>query len=52
MLTEKYGSEDPSTWRADADRERINFNPLPLISMRYTNRPSGIQQVISFKGHR
>jgi hypothetical protein len=20
--------------------------------MRYTNRPSGIQQVISFKGHR
>lgn len=51
-LTTKYGSSDPATWRADANAERINFGPLPLISMRYTNRPSGIQQVISFKGHR
>ena len=25
---------------------------LPLTTMRYTNRPSGIQQVISFDGHR
>ena len=51
-LTTKYGSPDPSTWRKDATAERIKFGPLPLVSMRYTNRPSGIQQVISFKGHR
>lgn len=30
----------------------IKFVPLPLITMAYTNRPSGIQQVISFDGHR
>ena len=34
------------------DREQIHFSPLPLKTMRYTNRPSGIQQVISFDGHR
>ena len=44
---------DPSAWRADATRERIKFLPgiLPF-TMRYTNRPTGIQQVIEFKGHR
>jgi acyl-homoserine lactone acylase PvdQ len=44
---------DPAAWRADATRERINFLPgvLPL-TIRYTNRPSGIQQVIEFGGHR
>jgi acyl-homoserine lactone acylase PvdQ len=44
---------DPATWRADANAEKITFLPglLPL-KIRYTNRPSGIQQVISFKGHR
>jgi hypothetical protein len=26
----------------------IQFSPLPLLQMAYTNRPSGIQQVISF----
>jgi acyl-homoserine lactone acylase PvdQ len=43
----------PSNWRADANAQRITFLPglLPL-KIRYTNRPSGIQQVISFKGHR
>lgn len=51
-LTTKYGSSDPAAWRADATHERIKFGPVPLIEMRYTNRPSGIQQVISFKGHR
>ena len=44
---------DPNAWRADANRERINFLPgLLPFTMRYTNRPSGIQQVIEFKGHR
>jgi acyl-homoserine lactone acylase PvdQ len=44
---------DPAAWRADANRERISFLPgLLPYTMRYTNRPTGIQQVISFSGHR
>ena len=44
---------DPATWRADANAERIKFAPgLLTTTIRYTNRPSGIQQVISFNGHR
>jgi acyl-homoserine lactone acylase PvdQ len=44
---------DPAAWRSDATRERISFLPgLLPFTMRYTNRPSGIQQVIEFKGHR
>jgi hypothetical protein len=44
---------DPAAWRADATRERISFAPgLLPYTMRYTNRPSGIQQVIEFRGHR
>jgi acyl-homoserine lactone acylase PvdQ len=44
---------DPNAWRADATRERISFAPgLLPYTMRYTNRPSGIQQVIEFSGHR
>ena len=46
-------NEDPTTWRSDAVRERIKFVPgLLPYTMRYTNRPTGIQQVISFTGHR
>lgn len=44
---------DPAAWRADATAERIQFEPkLLAATMRYTNRPSGIQQVISFDRHR
>jgi acyl-homoserine lactone acylase PvdQ len=44
---------DPNAWRADATRERISFAPKLLpFTMRYTNRPSGIQQVLEFSGHR
>jgi acyl-homoserine lactone acylase PvdQ len=44
---------DPTAWRADANAERISFAPgLLTTKIRYTNRPSGIQQVISFSGHR
>jgi len=50
--TAKYGNDDPSTWHSSATAEMINFPPLNLLKMRYTNRPSGIQQVISFNGHR
>ena len=48
-LTADQGTPDPAAWRASATDEEIHFSPLPLITMRYTNRPSGIQQVISFK---
>lgn len=44
---------DPAAWRADANRERISFLPgLLTYTMRYTNRPTGIQQLIEFSGHR
>jgi acyl-homoserine lactone acylase PvdQ len=49
QLTSQSGTSDPAAWRASATAEEIQFSPLPLITMRYTNRPSGIQQVISFK---
>jgi acyl-homoserine lactone acylase PvdQ len=44
---------DPAAWRRDANSERIHFDPGVLgTTMRFTNRPSGIQQVLWFKGHR
>ena len=43
---------NPAAWRASATRERITFIPgLLKTTMRYTNRPGGIQQVLSFSGH-
>jgi acyl-homoserine lactone acylase PvdQ len=52
QLTTDQGTPDPTLWRADATAERINFAPISALpSMRYTNRPSGIQQVISFNKH-
>jgi acyl-homoserine lactone acylase PvdQ len=51
-IAAEQGTDDPAAWRSDAVREQIHFSPLPLKTMRYTNRPSGIQQVISFDGHR
>jgi acyl-homoserine lactone acylase PvdQ len=50
-LAQTQGS-DPAKWRKSTKSELIKFVPLPLITMAYTNRPSGIQQVISFDGHR
>jgi hypothetical protein len=44
---------NPAAWRADANKERIAFIPgLLKTTLRYANRPTGIQQVISFRGHR
>ncbi len=52
-LARRYGSSDPTTWRANANAERIDFVPGVLTTtMAYSNRPSGIQQVITFNGHR
>lgn len=48
----EQGTNDPSQWHSDANAEEIQFSPVPLKTMAYTNRPSGIQQVISFDGHR
>ncbi len=43
---------NPAAWRASATAERIMFIPgLLPFTMRYTNRPSGIQQIVSFSGH-
>jgi hypothetical protein len=52
-LQAAQATPDPDAWRADATKERIHFRPgLLPTTLRFTNRPSGIQQVISFSGHR
>jgi acyl-homoserine lactone acylase PvdQ len=52
-LAAAQGTNDPAAWTSDATPERIKFLPgLFTKTMRYTNRPSGIQQVLSFSGHR
>jgi acyl-homoserine lactone acylase PvdQ len=52
-LAAAQGSENPADWKFDANSERIHFAPgLLSTTIRYTNRPSGIQQVLSFSGHR
>ncbi len=52
QIAAQQGTDEPAAWRSDATREQIEFSPINLRTMRYTNRPSGIQQVIDFKGHR
>jgi acyl-homoserine lactone acylase PvdQ len=43
---------DPTAWRANAARERIQFAPgLLRTTMRWANRPT-YQQILSFDGHR
>ncbi|HYI19182.1 MAG TPA: penicillin acylase family protein, partial [Solirubrobacteraceae bacterium] len=52
-LATAQANASPDAWRSDATAERIKFAPgLLPTTIRLTNRPSGIQQVISFKGHR
>ena len=52
-LEAAQGTADPAAWKADANAERIKFAPgLLQTTIRYTNRPSGIQQIMSFTGHR
>lgn len=53
VLAAARGSDSPDAWTSDATAERIRFAPgIFGTTIRYTNRPSGIQQVISFDGHR
>jgi acyl-homoserine lactone acylase PvdQ len=57
-LAAKQGS-NPGTWHSSAKRERITFVPGLLtnpnssgpFTIAYTNRPSGIQQILSFSSH-
>ncbi len=52
-LQAAQGTADPDAWKSDATKERISFRPgLLPTTIRYVSRPSGIQQVISFDGHR
>lgn len=39
---------DPKAWRAPEAKEQITFAPISLITMRYTNKPTGIHQVMQF----
>jgi acyl-homoserine lactone acylase PvdQ len=48
-LTAEQGTADPAAWRASATDEEITFAPINIETMAYTNRPTGIQQVISFR---
>ena len=51
QLTTIQHSSDPTVWRTSANAIKIHFSPLNVFTMSYTNRPSGIQQVISFNRH-
>ncbi|MGZ6705772.1 MAG: penicillin acylase family protein [Solirubrobacteraceae bacterium] len=48
-LAAQQGS-DPAKWRAPEAKEAIKFDPLPLITMDYTNKPTGIHQVVTYGG--
>ena len=49
QLTAQQGTSDPAAWRASATDEQFSYGPLPLVTSPFSNRPTGIQQVISFK---
>jgi acyl-homoserine lactone acylase PvdQ len=51
QLARQQNTSDPSQWRASATAIQIRFTPLNVFTMQYTNRPNGIQQVISFNRH-
>ena len=42
----RQGTTDPAQWKRPT--VKISFTPLPLVDMQYTNRPSGIHQVMQF----
>ena len=43
---QRQGSTDPSTWTRPV--VKVNYAPVPLWDMQYTNRPTGIHQVMQF----
>ena len=42
----RQGTSDPAQWRLAT--RKIAFTPLPLVEIQYTNRPTGIHQVMQF----
>ena len=48
-LAARQGS-DPAAWRKPEAPEAIHFTPLPLTTMDYTNKPTGIHQVVTYGG--
>jgi len=42
----RQGTSDPAGWKAPT--EKISFTPIALVDMQYTNRPSGIHQIMQF----
>jgi hypothetical protein len=42
----RQGSTDPAQWKLPV--VKIAFSPVPLADIQYTNRPSGIHQVMQF----
>jgi acyl-homoserine lactone acylase PvdQ len=42
----RQGTADPAQWKRPV--VKISFAPIPLVDMQYTNRPSGIHQVMQF----
>jgi acyl-homoserine lactone acylase PvdQ len=51
QLAARQGA-DPANWHSSAIAEQISFVPgLLPYKMAYTNRPTGIQQILSFSGH-
>lgn len=43
---------NPADWHSSATAEEISFVPgILTYKMAYTNRPTGIQQILSFSGH-
>lgn len=49
-LSAAQGTADANAWRIA--EPTMAFAPLNAFTIPYTNRPSGIQQVLSFTGHR
>jgi acyl-homoserine lactone acylase PvdQ len=48
QLTAAQGTSNPAAWRASAIDDQFTYSPLPLVTSPFSNRPTGIQQVISF----
>jgi hypothetical protein len=42
----RQGTTDPAQWKRPV--VKMPFAPLPLVDLQYTNRPSGIHQVMQF----
>ncbi|WP_027005299.1 penicillin acylase family protein [Conexibacter woesei] len=45
-LSSSQGTTDPTKWTEKTTM--VNYTPLPLFNMQYTNKPTGIHQVMAF----